>query len=424
MRIRAIRQIASKTWAISIAVCCVFALVSFSQDRATLTGKVANAAGAPIEHATVMVFSAGVKKGYSLFCPTCYADCGKRAITNAEGAFTIQSLSPDLVFRLLVVRDGFGPEFVNRVDPLKGAAPTTILKPRRSDADPAQVVRGRVVNSHGNPVRDVVIQPQALTFADRSFIYGMAPDLEPVAVTNDKGEFEIAHAHPVASMLLLVEARGMAPKLFKDVPTGPGRQTMAVIDGATISGRLVERGNPVIGEIALVARNKEVHPDPKRMGDPYSEIRIGTKPDGTFTITNVPAPVDWYIYGKTESIAARGATPIIECSTKLDHQDLVLGDIQIKPGHRLRGRVVLSDGKAIPDGMRVMLGDRVNDVQIALLPANGRFEFVSLRSGEYSVSPYVKGYQLTSGKNGDGALTIDHDVDDFVMVLDPRTQQR
>jgi hypothetical protein len=29
-----------------------------------------------------MVYSAGVKKGFDLFCPTCYVDCGKRAVTD------------------------------------------------------------------------------------------------------------------------------------------------------------------------------------------------------------------------------------------------------------------------------------------------------------------------------------------------------
>ena len=28
----------------------------------------------PVPNATVMVYSAGVKKGYDQFCPTCYVD--------------------------------------------------------------------------------------------------------------------------------------------------------------------------------------------------------------------------------------------------------------------------------------------------------------------------------------------------------------
>ncbi len=77
-----------------------------AQERATITGKVTDATGKPAEHATVLVYEAGVKKGYSIFCPTCYTDCGKRAVTDAGGNFTISRLSPDLRFTLLVMRDG------------------------------------------------------------------------------------------------------------------------------------------------------------------------------------------------------------------------------------------------------------------------------------------------------------------------------
>ena len=90
-----------------LAIALSIAPASLAQERATATGKVVDGAGAPVEHATVMVYEAGVKKGYSLFCPTCYVDCGKRTITDAEGKFTIAGLSPDLLFTILVLKDGF-----------------------------------------------------------------------------------------------------------------------------------------------------------------------------------------------------------------------------------------------------------------------------------------------------------------------------
>jgi hypothetical protein len=34
-----------------------------------------------------LVYEAGVKKGYSVFCPACWTDCGKHVITDAEGTF-------------------------------------------------------------------------------------------------------------------------------------------------------------------------------------------------------------------------------------------------------------------------------------------------------------------------------------------------
>ncbi len=89
-----------------------------------------------------MVYEAGVKKGYSAYCPTCWTDCGKRTVTDAEGAFSLSGLSGDLLFTLLVVRDGYSPAYVKKVDPAKGAAETALLKPRSTIEDPSQVVRG------------------------------------------------------------------------------------------------------------------------------------------------------------------------------------------------------------------------------------------------------------------------------------------
>lgn len=42
------------------------------------SGAVQDAAGRPVEHATVLIYHAGVKHGYSIMCPSCYIDCGKR----------------------------------------------------------------------------------------------------------------------------------------------------------------------------------------------------------------------------------------------------------------------------------------------------------------------------------------------------------
>ena len=69
-----------------------------------------------------MIWTAGVKHGYSIYCPGCYADCGKRAVTDAAGAFAIAHVDPELRFRLLVVREGYAPVFAEKVDPFGGPA--------------------------------------------------------------------------------------------------------------------------------------------------------------------------------------------------------------------------------------------------------------------------------------------------------------
>lgn len=70
-----------------------------------------------------------------------------------------------------------------------------------------------MVDAGGNPMPDVAVQPQGIA-SNRGALIGTIPGLDPLAVTNDKGEFEVSYAEPASKMLLLVEARRMAPGLL------------------------------------------------------------------------------------------------------------------------------------------------------------------------------------------------------------------
>jgi hypothetical protein len=398
--------------------------ISLAADRVTLTGKVTDSSGKPLEDATVMIYRADVKKGYSTFCPICYVDCGKRAVTDAEGSFTIPKLDPDLRFELLVVHDGYRTKFVAKVDPSLGLAETAALVLRAPVDDPSRVVLGRVVDSNGRPLGDAVVVPRevATILEGRGpglMLYNDLQALKQVAVTNAKGEFELALRPRTSGVLVEVEAPGMAPKVIA-IPTGAERKTITVSDSAVIRGRLMDHGKPMAGaEVGLSPRHKGgFGQDLKINGDPYREIRISTQEDGSFVIPNVPAPVDWYIYGKMESIAALGATPLVECATKRDKGEVDVGDIQIQPGHYLRDKITLSDGAAMAEGMWVTIGAaRGFDSETVLIGRDGGFEFTGLATGEYVIFTSVSGYEMP----GDAMLmkTIDRDIDDVAIVLDP-----
>src|SRR5262249_43184568 len=155
--------------------------------------------------------------GYSTYCPTCYPDCGKRTFSDAKGEFKIDGLNSDLRFRLLVVQEGYRPTFVPGVDSATPAK--AVLQVRPPAADPSHAVLGRVVDPTGRPVRDAVVQAHGVSLAGGRRSFGSLPGLEPLAVTNAKGEFEIGYGNPALSMVLLVEARAMAPKKLLAVPT-------------------------------------------------------------------------------------------------------------------------------------------------------------------------------------------------------------
>jgi len=398
--------------------------LSLAADPVTLTGKVTDSLGKPLPDALVMIYHAGVKHGYSTFCPSCYIDCGKHADTDQTGAFTIKGLDSDLKFELLVVRDGYLAKLVPNVDPSAGPPPTAALAPRVKVTDPARVVHGRVLDSDGQPVRAAVIEPIGIEYIDehRGLLstYGTIEGLEPMAVTNVSGEFELAYASPAMGMLLRVEARAMAQKVIT-AQTGPEPTTVTVALGGVIRGRLMNHGQPVAGAlVGLMPRWRGGFGGHlKVFGDPYDEIRIGTQPDGTFVITNVPAHVDWYLYGKMESIGALGATEPKEISSGADGEDVDAGVIEIHPGHLLRGKVTLSDGASLRSGMRVTISStRAWDSQTVALASDGSFEFSSLASGKYEIFPSVRGYRLQDNQRV-LETTVDRDVDNFTVPIEP-----
>jgi protocatechuate 3,4-dioxygenase beta subunit len=140
--------------------------LAIADERATATGKVTDATGNAIDRATVFVYEGHVKKGYGVYCPTCWADCGKHATTDAEGNFTIAGLNPDLIFKLMVVKEGYTAAFIDKMDPAKGPAEVATLKPRPPIQDTSQVVRGLVVDGHGKPVKDAVVEQEGVAFHD------------------------------------------------------------------------------------------------------------------------------------------------------------------------------------------------------------------------------------------------------------------
>ncbi len=108
-------------WLVASLLLASSCLCSVAETKPALSGRVLDADGKPIAHATVMVYHAGVKVGYSTYCPSCYRDCGKRVTTDHNGDFNLASLAPGLWFTLLVVQEGYTPVISAKLDPDKQA---------------------------------------------------------------------------------------------------------------------------------------------------------------------------------------------------------------------------------------------------------------------------------------------------------------
>ncbi len=237
--------------------------------------------------------------------------------------------------------------------------------------------------------------------------------IDAISVSDKKGEFELAYGAPAVQITIAISPRGMASKLFT-VPTGDERRTFTVTTGATVKGRLVREGKPVRNaEVELSTHNRAA-------GSVLPEVRIGTRDDGTFAMTNVPPGRIWCLFGTMSSLAVQGlATQSKLLETRDDGEVVDVGDVEVQPAFTLRGKVVLTDGKTLPAGTTVFLTrDGMPDAQTVVLDTEGRFEFNGLASGVYALGPSVRDYRAQGGGFVQEVL-INRNVDHLAITLEP-----
>lgn len=402
---------------VCIALFALAAAVSGAARAATIKGRVMDAAGGPAQGATVLVYSAGVRKGYSTFCPTCYVDCGKRAITDVNGEYAIAGVDDELVFNLIALHDGRIPAWIRGVDPLKGVPVETVLKPRVESGETQMA--GRIVDKTGSPVPYAVVQLTAVLARNGGGTLGTFPD--GFAVSNTRGEFLLAAndpgvaenlartlGGPISGMLMEVKPRGLAPKLYTARLDGR-KQEITVSEGATVRGRLLFRGNPVPGaQLALATMNR-------MNGAAYSSIHIGTDEEGRFAITNVPVGRVWSLEVSGDSLAEPAIAEPRYLSTERDGQVVNVGDMVMQIGYSLGGRVILADGKPLPADMRISASNKSSSRSV-ILPPDGRFEIKGLK-GPYMLIPQVRGYRLPDDVYLE--TVVQRDTRDLTITLEP-----
>ena len=394
-------------------------LLATPGERPDLAGVVTSRAGAPLAGAHVLIESAGVRQGTSPLCPSSYADCGKRSVTAADGTFTIQALDPTLIFRVLVIAEGYRPRFVAKVDPATGPI-RAVLEPMNLDqVPPERIVRGRVVDPSGQPVAGASVE--ARLFRTEEFS-GFSPDIfDPLAITNLAGEFALVSRSPIRDVSLRIAARNLAPHIFpKQTPSAiPPRLELGV--GAAVTGRLLRGGEPLGGAtVGLVQAERS-------LDDFLGQVEIGTDADGRFLFSNVAPNEDYFVYGIMASLAGQGAVPARRIKVGDARSRADAGALTVEPGHRIAGQVLLADGKPIPPGTRVMVSrEEAWDSLRTTLDAAGRFELVGLPTESVSLSVSVAGYRLsTRNKSFDTNNPfqlkgfVDGDIGGLKILLEP-----
>jgi hypothetical protein len=401
----------------TLPFCGFAATIAKPPDSAAVSGTIVEDSGRPAEGATVFVYSARLKKGYAVVCPTCWIDCGKRADTDAQGRFTITGLNPALKFRLLVVKDGFTATAKGGVDPARGPLPPIKLIPRDPSVDESMIVHGRVTDTAGNPVADALIEPvEGIQTEPGGHAYfgagiGAGSWSDPLAVTNASGEFAIVATKPVEKIVLKISPRALAAKLVTEV-TGPATSAVVLTEGATVMGRLVEpNGTPTAhAEVVMIA-----HAD--STGWTLDDMRVGTGKDGSFVFTNVPAGRIWGISPSPESLRGRNlAAGVRWCESTRDRQVVNIGNLTLRRGFTVSGKIQVPDQAMIPPGMHVTIKSEwtVNN-RLADVAPDGAFELNALAPGIYNLWVGMNGYVPTPDSSQQ--LLVDHDRRNVIVHM-------
>ncbi len=222
---------------------------------------------------------------------------------------------------------------------------------------------------------------------------GSLPGIDPLAVTDEQGRFELVSEKPIDALDLQVSARAMATKRFSLVPAGNTVNRLEVSEGATIHGRVLDHDRPVNGilvGLVQVSRSSEKFTGP---------VQIGTDTDGRFLFPNVPCDEDYFVYGIMDSLAERGAIVARQVHAGTNGAITNAGDLTIEPAYRITGRLVLSDGKPVPAHTRVLFS-RADawDSQKIEADANGTFTATGIPRGIISITASVPDYRV-SDKN-------------------------
>ncbi len=138
-----------------------------------------------------------------------------------------------------------------------------------------------------------------------------------------------------------------------------------------------------------------------------------------------------------------GPSPVREIHRRLeaatvgaDGTSKDVGDLSLTPKfYRLSGRVILTDGKAVPQDSRLSLSRELGwDLLVTIPAADGSFSFAGVPEEAVTLNVRVAGYRLASRnrfqqvQNGAVAMFVDADKSGLEIFLAPnwftRTGQR
>jgi hypothetical protein len=214
-----------------------------AEPAGQLEGVVTTSDGKPVANAFVTIYSATAREPGSAVCPTCHPECGRYTRTDAQGMFTLTNVNSSLMYRLLISAAGYRTDYIREADPQFGGASLRLKPVRVRITSPENRVVGKLIDSKGTAVVGGRLQVEGTRYAHYSYSSSTTGKVEPLAVTDENGEFSFDCTNDLKAINVLIDARGTARRKLW-IETGKAH-LLRMSEGATVTGRLMNGDKPV-----------------------------------------------------------------------------------------------------------------------------------------------------------------------------------
>jgi hypothetical protein len=280
----------------------------------------------------------------------------------------------------------------------------TVTMPQPSPkTDRQRSVEGRVVDASGKPVVGASLELIGIKTSTQE-TYGSVPGYTPLAITGEHGTFHFSCPTTSASIAVLINARGLASKAVSWLRSGTAEpHNIQMDDGTAVDGMvkdLMGRGMAgVTVQLAPVDRGALTF---------TGWLEIATDKSGRYSLPNVPANQEYRVCTRMDSLAGSGAAIPSRVIKSGKSGAITSGiDLTAQEAGVVHGRVILPDGKAIPENTRIMLSrEDTWDVAFATVSPDGDFNFSAASCGEkLKLAIQIPGYRISQTASGYNTIT-------------------
>ncbi len=257
------------------------------------------------------------------------------------------------------------------------------------------IVTGEVVGLDGKPIAGGKVSSRF------SFM------VEQPVKTDVTGSFSFAVSLTGSQTPIKIEAAGLATRTFwadyradgeaqepesaaewTIEPSGRFSKPLRMGPGVVVTGRVVRGGKPVPGATMRLSTHVTDQGKAKNSAVQFQkEIQFRTDDQGHFRIQHVAAGPDlnYAISAKPGSLEDHRTVIPRPFQAPVDGAIVDLGDFEARPGCKLAGRLILSDGKRPPPDLKLEIRSEDSASLYSKLDADGRFEMTGIPEGNVSV---------------------------------------